>query len=128
MIGELQRFKAEYLKALAHPVRISILEVLRVSELPVAEIHAQVDPAVANISQHLAVLRTARIVVARKTGPSVLYSVGDPTVFVLLDALRQIFTARLDSMQTILATEGQEPTSPDTAPPPPGPLEENANA
>ncbi len=106
LIGDLQRFKAEYLKAMAHPVRIRTLEVLRQGELAVADVHSQVGADVANISQHLAVLRNAGIVTARKTGLSVLYSVRDPEVFRVLDALREIFTHRLDSMQTVLASDG----------------------
>ncbi len=105
LIGELQRFKADYLKALAHPVRIRVLEVLRGGEAAVGEVQAQVAADVANISQHLAVLRNAGIVTTQKSGLSVLYSVRDPEVFTVLDALREIFTHRLDSMQTILAAD-----------------------
>ena len=105
LIGELQRFKAQYLKAMAHPVRIRTLEILRQGELAVADVQAQVDADVANISQHLAVLRNAGIVTARKTGLSVLYSVRDAEVFSILDALREIFSHRLDSMQTVLAAD-----------------------
>lgn len=101
----MQRFKADYLKAMAHPVRIRTLEILRQGEAAVAGVQAQVDSDVANISQHLAVLRNAGIVTARKTGLSVLYSVRDPEVFAILDALREVFSHRVDSMQTVLAAD-----------------------
>jgi DNA-binding transcriptional ArsR family regulator len=101
----LQRFKADYLKAMAHPVRIRVLEVLRPGEIGVAEVQSQVDPDVANISQHLAVLRSIGVVAARKAGPSVLYSVRDPEVFSILDALREIFSHQLHSMQSMLAAD-----------------------
>lgn len=102
MIGELQKFKANYLKALAHPVRIRVLEVLQQGEVSVADLQAEAGAEVANISQHLAVLRGGGIVAARKTGMNVLYRVRDTEVFLILDALRQIFSQRLDSMQTML--------------------------
>ena len=105
LIGDLQRFKAGYLKAMAHPVRIRALEVLRQGPAGVAELQSQVDPGVGNISQHLAVLRNAGVVSTRKAGPSVVYSVRDPEVFAILDALREIFSHRLDSMQTTLAAD-----------------------
>ncbi len=105
MIGELQRFKADYLKAMAHPVRIRTLEILRQGEVSVADVQSQLDADVANISQHLAVLRGAGIVTARKSGLSVFYTVRDPEVFAILDALRTIFSHRLDSMQTVLAAD-----------------------
>ncbi len=103
LIGDLQRFKADYLKAMAHPVRIRVLEVLRQGEVAVAELQGQMGADVANISQHLAVLRNAGIVTARKTGLNVLYSVRDPEVFTILDALREVFSQRLDAMQSVLA-------------------------
>lgn len=114
MPGELQRFKADYLKALAHPVRIRILEILRQGEAAVADIQARFDAEVSNLSQHLAVLRGMGIVAARKAGPSVLYSVRDAEVFAILDALRVVFTHRADSMQTVLAAddEGPAPSEP----------------
>jgi len=90
---------------MAHPVRIRTLEILRQGEVAVSEVQAQVDAEVANISQHLAVLRGAGIVTARKAGLSVLYSVRDAEVFTILDALREIFSHRLDSMQTVLAAD-----------------------
>jgi len=107
MIGELQRFKADYLKAMAHPVRIRVLEVLRQGEWTVSDLQVQVDGDVANLSQHLGVLRRAGIVTPRKAGLSVLYAVVDPEVFVVLDALREVFTHRVDAMQTTLAADQQ---------------------
>lgn len=98
---------------MAHPVRIRVIEVLRQGPVGVAEVQAQVDPDVANISQHLAVLRNAGIVATRKAGPSVLYNVRDAEVFTVLDALREIFSHRLDSMQTMLAADdGAMPAPP----------------
>lgn len=105
LIGDLHRFKADYLKAMAHPVRIRVLEILRDGEVAVADVQTQVDADVANISQHLAVLRRAGIVTARKTGLNVLYSVRDTEVFTILDALRTVFSHRLDSMQNVLAAD-----------------------
>ena len=92
---------------MAHPVRIRILEVLRQGEAAVADLQAQVGPDVANISQHLAVLRNGGIVAARKSGLSVHYRVRDAEVFAILDALRQVFTSRLDSMQNTLQNDGE---------------------
>ena len=107
MVGELQRFKAAYLKAVAHPVRIRALEVLRQGEVAVADIQTQMGDAVANISQHLAVLRGAGIVTTHKVGLKVLYRVRDEEIFVILDSLREVFSHRLDSMQTVLEADDE---------------------
>lgn len=94
---------------MAHPVRIRILEVLRQGPLGVTELQGLVDPDLANISQHLAVLRNSGIVTARKVGTGVAYSVRDAEVFTVLDALREVFGHRLDSMRDMLAAEGGGP-------------------
>ena len=82
-----------------------VLEILRQGEVAVAEVQPQLGADVANLSQHLAVLRGAGIVAARKVGLNVMYRVRDAEVFTILDALRQIFSHRLDSMQTTLAAD-----------------------
>ena len=99
---QLSEFKAEFFKALAHPLRISILDTLRDGRRTVNEIGAllQVEPS--NASQQLAVLRRKNILVARKEGASVYYSVADPAVFRLLDAAREIFNRQLAGVRSIL--------------------------
>ena len=85
MPGQLSGFKAEFFKALAHPLRISILDALRDGEMTVNEISQLFEVEAANASQQLAILRNRNIVIARKEGSSVYYSVSDKTVFKLLD-------------------------------------------
>ena len=99
---QLSQFKAEFFKALAHPLRISILDSLRQGELTVAEISQKFDVEQSNTSQQLAVLRNKNIIVARKVGLNVYYSVSDPAIFKLLDVARDIFNNHLIGVQTIL--------------------------
>ena len=69
MQDKLRRFKAEIFQALAHPTRIAIVELLRdAGEVPVTSIYERLELVQANASQHLAVLRSKHIVVARKDG------------------------------------------------------------
>ena len=65
MRQQLSEFKADFFKALAHPLRISILDALRDGELTVNEISQRFDVEQANASQQLAVLRNRNIVVTR---------------------------------------------------------------
>jgi ArsR family transcriptional regulator len=102
----LHRFKAEFFKALAHPARIRILELLRDVERTVSELQAQLEMEPSSVSQQLAVLRGKNIVQTRKVGTSVYYSVRDPQVYVLLDAAREIFNSHLAELQTMLEQEG----------------------
>ena len=102
MRQQLSDFKAEFFKALAHPLRISILDALRDGELTVNEISQRFEVEPANASQQLAVLRNRNIVIARKKGSSVYYSVSDETIFKLLDAAKEIFNNHLVGIRTML--------------------------
>jgi DNA-binding transcriptional ArsR family regulator len=87
----LQQFKAELFRALAHELRIRLLEELRAGELSVGELQECVGASGPNVSQHLAVLRSHGIVATRRDGTSVLYSIVDPRLHSLLDDARSIF-------------------------------------
>lgn len=100
--SQLSNFKAEFFKALAHPLRIAILDSLREGERTVADISQRFEIEPANASQQLAVLRNKNIIVARKAGANVYYSVSDPTIFKLLDAARDIFNNHLTGVRTML--------------------------
>jgi len=100
--------KAEFFKTLGHPARIRVLEVLRDGERSVGELVPAVGIEASHLSQQLAVLRRANLVQTRREGTSVLYSVGDPMIFELLDVARQILTSSLDNTRALLA-ELEEP-------------------
>ncbi len=102
MVGELQRFKSEFFRALAHPIRIEILEVLLQGERSVQELQdiLKVDQPV--VSQQLAVLRAKNIVASRKEGTSVRYLVRDPLIGELFSVARRIFNNHLVGTQGLL--------------------------
>ncbi len=102
MPQEIANFKAEFFKALSHPIRIRILDCLRNGEKGVNELSAilQIEPA--NVSQQLATLRVRNIVVGRKSGNNVFYSVSDPTLFRLLDVAKEIFNNHLVGVRDML--------------------------
>lgn len=99
---ELRRFKAEVFRVLAHPTRIHIIETLRKCELSVGSIQEQVGTEPANLSQHLAILRTNRLVVTRKEGNQVFYSLRDPLLTDVLDAMKQYFVKYLSESLAML--------------------------
>ena len=102
-MSDLTQFKAEFFKALAHPLRIKILDSLRNGECGVNELCARVGAEQSTLSQQLALLRTRNIVVARKNGNNVFYSVKDPAVFLLLDVARDIFNNQLIDFTDLLS-------------------------
>ncbi len=95
--------KAEFFKTLGHPARIRVLEVLREGERSVSDLVPAVGIEASHLSQQLAVLRRANLVQTRKAGTSVLYSVGNPQVFELLDVARRILTSSLIDTRALLS-------------------------
>jgi DNA-binding transcriptional ArsR family regulator len=99
---ELQAFKAAFFRALAHPVRIRILELLVTGEHSVQELQEALSVDQPVVSQQLAVLRNGNIVFGRKEGVSVRYTVRDPLVGKLLEMARTIFNNHLVGTQDLL--------------------------
>ena len=103
MQDDLRRFKAEIFQALAHPTRIAIVELLRdAGEVPVTSIYERLELIQANASQHLAVLRAKHIVVTRKEGNQVFYSLRDQVLGKVLDLMRDYFHAHLEESLGLL--------------------------
>jgi DNA-binding transcriptional ArsR family regulator len=100
--GDLQAFKARFFKALAHPTRIRILEILVNGGRTVYELQEALTLEQATVSQQLAVLRNQGIVNAEKEGLAVRYSLRDPLVSELLEVARRIFNNHLVSTRELL--------------------------
>jgi DNA-binding transcriptional ArsR family regulator len=100
--GELQAFKARFFKALAHPIRIRVVELLAERDRTVQELQAALTLDQSSVSQHLAVLRTNQVVTARKEGAAVRYALRDPLVGDLLGVARRIFSNQLVGTQDML--------------------------
>lgn len=102
MTQELRRFKAEIFQALAHPTRIAIVETLGSGEMSAGQIIEELEIEQANASQHLTVLRSKQIVVNRKEGNQVFYSLRDPVLIEVLDILKRYFYSQLSQTASML--------------------------
>lgn len=100
--SQLQTFKAQFFRALAHPIRIKILEILVRGERTVQELQEALGLEQPIVSQQLAVLRNQNIVRGQKDGLSVRYALRDPLVEDLLDVARRIFNNHLVTTQGML--------------------------
>jgi DNA-binding transcriptional ArsR family regulator len=98
----LRRFKADLFQALGHPTRIHIVEILRDGELSVGAILAKVGVEPANLSQHLAVLRSKRLVLTRKDGNVIHYRLRDPLLTEVLSIMRRYFHTHLEEALAML--------------------------
>src|SRR5262245_13894761 len=100
----LRKFKANVFQVLAHPTRIHIVETLTDGELSVGSILEQINIEASNLSQHLSVLRSQRLVVSRKAGNQVFYSLRDPLLIEVLNIMRRYFQRHLKEDMGILKT------------------------
>jgi DNA-binding transcriptional ArsR family regulator len=85
---ELLRRAAEIIKLLGHPERLKIVEVLEGGEATVSDIQEQLGMAQAIVSQHLAKLRGAGVVAARREGVRVFYQLTEEKVHHILRCIR----------------------------------------
>jgi DNA-binding transcriptional ArsR family regulator len=101
---DIPRLKAEFFKALGHPVRIRVLELLTEGDRSVSDLLEQLTVEQPHLSQQLGVLRRAGFVVARREGPNVIYALADPRVADLLAVSRQMLldmlTASRDELRS----------------------------
>jgi DNA-binding transcriptional ArsR family regulator len=79
-----------------------MVELLRDGELSAGALIERLGVEQANASQHLTVLRAKHILVNRKAGNQVFYSVRDPLIIEVLDVMRRYFYAQLAEGQTLL--------------------------
>jgi DNA-binding transcriptional ArsR family regulator len=91
--ARLQEFKAEFFKALAHPTRIRILEILVRGERTVHELQETLGLDQPSVSQQLAVLRAKNIV---------RYAVRDALLRDLLELARRIFDNQFTGTQSMM--------------------------
>ncbi|BFO21026.1 metalloregulator ArsR/SmtB family transcription factor [Streptomyces sp. KM77-8] len=103
MSTPLYQLKAEFFKTLGHPARIRVLELLSEREHAVSEMLPEVGIEPAHLSQQLAVLRRANLVVTRKEGSTVYYSLTSPHIASLLTVARTILSGVLTGQAELLA-------------------------
>jgi DNA-binding transcriptional ArsR family regulator len=104
-MNSIRQFKAEIFQGLAHPKRIAIVEVLEAGEISAGKLMEQLGLEQANVSQHLAVLRARKVVVSRKVGNQVFYSLRDPVLGEILGLLRRYFYLQLSDTINLMKEE-----------------------
>jgi DNA-binding transcriptional ArsR family regulator len=106
--NQLRAYKASVFQALAHPTRIAIVEILRDGPLSAGAMQEKLGVEQANLSQHLAILRAKQIVVNRKEGNQVFYSLGSPLLSEVLDIMRRYCLASLNDAIQLLDEMNRE--------------------
>ncbi len=129
-MDEITVLQAEVLKTLASPRRIAILHELARGPIEVGRLAEAIGASQPNVSQHLAVLRTAGIVEAERDGREVRYRLADPDVMVACALMRAVLERRLTRLGEVAAgaLAAEAGTEAATAPAPPRPLEPVSSA
>lgn len=102
MAEPIDKLKAEFFKTLGHPARIRILELLSKDDCSVGELMPQLGLESSHLSQQLAVLRRTGMVVARKRGNNVIYSIASEDMADLLLLARKVLTGLLTDQMDLL--------------------------
>lgn len=106
MVVPLYQAKAEFFRTLGHPARIRVLELLSQRDHVVHELLEAIEIEPSNLSQQLAVLRRAGLVVQHRSGGQVSYSISSPEVRDLLLAARRILLGLIDDQDALKAQLG----------------------
>lgn len=102
MSEKIAQLKADLLKAIAHPTRVRILDLLKGGELCVCHIFEELEVEQANTSQHLAILKKQEVLKSRKEGLRVYYSIKHPEVIELLGVVDKILVNQAkETLQTM---------------------------
>jgi ArsR family transcriptional regulator len=101
------KIKADFLKSLAHPLRLQIIEHLKNREASVGEMVKGIGVEQSGLSKHLSILRVAGILSSRQEKAAVFYSVRDSDIFHVLRPIAEILRKKLKESQSVLAHLGR---------------------
>jgi DNA-binding transcriptional ArsR family regulator len=112
-MDEITILQAEVLKVLASPRRLEILHRLAEGPREVGRLAAELGASQPNVSQHLAVMRTAGIVEAERDGREVRYRLADHDVIQACGLMRGVLERRLNRLGQLAAPAPEADTRPD---------------
>ncbi|MGD2174550.1 MAG: metalloregulator ArsR/SmtB family transcription factor [Candidatus Brocadiaceae bacterium] len=99
---KIYEMQAEILKALAHPIRLAIANLLRDGEMCVCDIAEQVGAGRSNVSRHLAVMLHAGVLECRKDGLRMMYSLRTPCVLECFSCVSDVLRERVEAEGEVL--------------------------
>ena len=101
------KLKADFLKALGHPLRLAIIEQLKNGEVSVGQLVNKLEIEQSSISKHLAILRQVGIVHSRQEKATVFYTIRDQDIFKVLRPITDILGKKLKESEKILLHLGR---------------------
>jgi ArsR family transcriptional regulator len=93
-MSEIYELHAEMCKVFSNPIRLEILNLLRDKELSVSQLIERTKLSQANISQHLAIMKSKGIVTSRRDGKNVYYKITRPKIIKAFDIIREVLAEK----------------------------------
>ena len=103
---QLYEKQAEIAKAMAHPVRVGVLEYVKDGEQCVCDIAEAVGTERSNLSKHLSMMVAAGVLISRKEGLKVFYRIKTPCVIRFLDCLKDCLKEQIAEQQQLMESLG----------------------
>jgi DNA-binding transcriptional ArsR family regulator len=100
-MDELYELQANVLRMLAHPRRLEMLHVLADGPIEVGRLATRLHLSQPNVSQHLALLRSAGLVDLDRNGREVRYQLSDPEVMRACSIMRGVLERRITRLSTL---------------------------
>jgi ArsR family transcriptional regulator len=101
------KLKADFLRSLAHPARLAIIEYLKRGEASVGQMVTDLGIEQSGLSKHLATLRQAGILASRQEKVSVYYAIKDKEIFDVLRPIAEILKRKLKESEDMLTSLGR---------------------
>ena len=101
------KIKADFLKALAHPLRLHIIEFLKNGEQKVGTIAKKIEIPQSSLSRHLLALREAGILKSRQQGTVIYYCIEDKGILQVLRPIAELLRKKLRNTATVLNSLGK---------------------
>ncbi len=101
---ERYRIQADFCKAMAHPVRLEVIDLLKTGDMTVQDLVEAVGVAQANLSQHLAVLRGRGVVQSVRKGNNTIYTLVNHKIVDACALIREILTERVGQQQSVITS------------------------
>lgn len=102
------RIKADFLKGLAHPIRLQIIEYLKNGEASVGKLVQALGVEQSNLSRHLATLRGLGILEARQEKTTVYYDIHDHDIFQILRPIAELLRKKFKKSEKLLESLAKE--------------------
>jgi len=100
-MDEVFKLQADVLKTLSNPRRLEMIHLLADGPCEVSRLAGEMGISQPNVSQHLALMRSAGIVEAERDGREVRYRLSDPEIIVACETMRGVLVRRLSRISAV---------------------------